>query len=82
MVRIHFAPSDTEGDTGPLSMTLTGGSWWGQFVDDNESVNPALRDRFCANLQYLRLDALWSLFPLPAMITRAPLQAFYDFYAP
>ena len=140
MVRIHFAPIDKGGGTGPLSrakvevrrseltemfdcirhdhpqaryvvgvswlynleayrrlfpteygesrkifkrqpMTLTGGSSWGQFLDHNDTIKPELRDKFLGNLQQINFDTLWELFPLPAMITRAPLPAFYDFYS-
>ncbi|MCZ6640705.1 MAG: hypothetical protein O7F71_03960 [Gammaproteobacteria bacterium] len=62
-------------------MTLTGGSTWGQFLDHNENIKPELRDRFLANLRQINFRALWELFPLPAMITRAPLPVFYNFYA-
>jgi hypothetical protein len=66
-LRIHDAPR-----------SLDGGAWWGQFVDHDENVVEARVRRFSANLVRLDPTRLWNVFPLPAMIARADIEAFYQ----
>ena len=53
---------------------------WGQFLDHRERIKPELREVFLQNLSKLDMDNLWRVFPLPALITNAPVEVFYDFY--
>lgn len=57
-----------------------GNSSWGQFLDYRERVKPNLRDVFLKRLDQLDLENLWRAFPLPALRTLAPIDAFYEFY--
>jgi len=63
------------------TMTIAGMPFWGQFLDHEENIKLALRDQFLANLQNIEMEALWRLFPMPVMITRAPIAVFYDYYS-
>lgn len=61
-------------------LKLTGGSSWGQFIDHRGHLRQALADSFLANLtsiEHLDPNAVWKVFPLPAMIVEAPVTAFY-----
>ncbi len=62
------------------ALRFDGSSSWGQFLDHREHIKPDLRDIFLQNLHQLDMDQLWRAFPLPALITNAPVEAFYDFY--
>ncbi len=62
------------------STRFDGTSSWGQFLDHREHIKPDVRDVFLQNLNQLDMDHLWRAFPLPALVTHAPIQAFYDFY--
>ena len=57
-----------------------GSSSWGQFLDHREQIKPDLREVFLRHLETLDMDALWRVFPLPAMVTNAPAKVFFDFY--
>ena len=57
-----------------------GSSSWGQFLDHREQVKPDLQEAFLQNLTTLDMEALWRVFPLPAMVTNAPVGVFYDYY--
>ena len=62
----------------PEPHRLNGSSTWGQAIDHRNRVRPEVRER----LLHGPLDpaAPWRAFPLPALMTHAPLSAFYDFY--
>lgn len=62
------------------ALRFDGSSSWGQFLDHREHIKPDLRDVFLRNLKQLDLDRLWRVFPLPALMTNAPVEVFYDFY--
>lgn len=62
------------------ALRFDGSSSWGQFLDHREHIKPDLRDRFLQNLNQLDMDHLWRVFPLPALMTNAPVAVFYDFY--
>ncbi len=59
---------------------LRGTSSWGQFLDFREQLKPDLCVRFRDNLHRLDPAAPWLAFPLLALRTRAPVEAFYAFY--
>jgi hypothetical protein len=62
------------------ALRFDGSSSWGQFLDHREHIKPDLRDLFLKNLNQLDMDNLWRVFPLPALMTNAPVAVFYDFY--
>ena len=64
--------------TPPVS--LRGTSSWGQFLDFREQLKPDLCVRFRDNLKRLDPEAPWLAFPMQALRTRAPVEAFLDFY--
>ncbi len=64
--------------SGPVG--LGGTSSWGQFLDHREAVKPDLRDAFLRNIETIDVAAPWRSFPLPALLTRAPIELFYDHY--
>lgn len=60
------------------AVRLTGSSSWGQFLKRDGGLNAELRARFVDNWPVLDPDAPWRSFPLPALVTEAPIEAFYD----
>jgi hypothetical protein len=60
--------------------TFQGTSRWGQFLDHQEGVKPALREQFLENLKTLDVHRLWEVFPLPTYSVHASIKAFYDWY--
>lgn len=68
-LRIHTSPSQ-----------LTGGSWWGQFIDRDENVIVQRVKVFESRLASLELAEAWKMFPMPAMTTRASIGVFYAHY--
>ncbi len=68
-LKVHKSPSQ-----------LTGGSWWGQFIDHEEHIVLERVAEFTARLKQLDTTALWKLFPLPPMRTRVAIDAFYEHY--
>lgn len=60
---------------------LSGTSSWGQFLRHDETVRPAARDIFLANLATLDPAAPWRSFPLPVLTVQAPIGLFHAFYA-
>lgn len=60
---------------------LSGGSWWGQFIDHDECVQAARVATFRERLEQLDPVAVWKVFPLPAMAARADIDVFYRHYA-
>lgn len=75
-----FPPVYGGSRTPPASLRLTGTSSWGQFISHTGQVHPERRAAFLANLDRLDPDAPWRAFPLPALSTHAPVEAFYAFY--
>jgi hypothetical protein len=69
-LRVHTTPSE-----------LSGGSWWGQFVDHNESVVAERVRQLSTNLAHLDPAETWKVFPLPAMTAHARVDVFYEHYA-
>jgi hypothetical protein len=57
-----------------------GMSRWGQFLDREGHVKPALKEMFLRNIQRLNADRLWEAFPLPSFRVRAPIDVFYECY--
>ena len=57
-----------------------GMSRWGQFLDRDGNVKPALRDLFLRNIDGLDTSRLWQAFPLPSFRVGAPIEAFYAHY--
>ena len=76
-----FPPAFAESRTSPGAWRLGGTSTWGQLVDHTVQVRPEARDYFLARLPTVDPAKPWEVFPLRALTTRAPLQAFVDFYA-
>jgi hypothetical protein len=61
-------------------LRFDGTSSWGQFLTHQEQIKPAMREQFLQNLHKLDIAHLWRAFPLPALMTNAPVAVFYDFY--
>jgi hypothetical protein len=57
-----------------------GMSRWGQFLDREGRVKPALTEIFLRNIARLNAERLWEAFPLPSFRVRAPIDVFYDCY--
>jgi hypothetical protein len=57
-----------------------GMSRWGQFLDREGNVKPALKEEFLRNLGQLDTGRLWQAFPLPSFRVGAPIDAFYLHY--
>jgi hypothetical protein len=57
-----------------------GMSRWGQFLDRDGNVRPALKEMFLRNIARLNPDRHWEAFPLPSFRVRAPIDVFYDCY--
>jgi hypothetical protein len=53
---------------------------WGQFLDRDGKVKPALKQAFLRNLDQLDTGRLWQAFPLPSFQVSAPIEAFYARY--
>jgi hypothetical protein len=64
----------------PEPVRLGGTSTWGQMVDYRGLVRPEAKARFLAELERLDVSRPWSIFPLRAQVTLAPIQAFFAFY--
>ncbi len=60
---------------------LSGSSSWGQVLDHRGAVKLEVRRQVLDNLDRLDIAAPWRVFPLPALRTFAPIEAFYRFYA-
>jgi hypothetical protein len=59
---------------------IQGMARWGQFLDRDGHVKPALRQVFLGNLEQLNTDRLWQAFPLPSFRVSAPIGLFYSHY--
>jgi len=57
-----------------------GMSRWGQFLDRDGNVKPALKQIFLRNMDALDASRLWRAFPLPSFRVSAPIDAFYAHY--
>jgi hypothetical protein len=57
-----------------------GMSRWGQFLNRDGDVKPALQEMLLNNIERLNADRLWEAFPLPSFRVRAPIDVFYDCY--
>ncbi len=62
----------------PEPHRLSGSSTWGQAIDHHCRVRPEVRERLLQGP--LDPAAPWRAFPLQALMTHAPLCAFYDLY--
>jgi hypothetical protein len=76
-----FPPAFGDSRVSPGVWRLGGTSTWGQLVDHTGQVRAEARAYFLARLPTIDPAAPWEVFPLRALVTRAPLQAFLDFYA-
>jgi hypothetical protein len=68
-LRIHTRPG-----------ALTGGSWWGQFIDHTENIVADRVRRFSESLLRLDPEEVWRVFPMPAMTAHAPIAVFHEHY--
>ena len=59
---------------------IQGMARWGQFLDRDGKVKPALTEAFLRNLHQLDADRLWQAFPLPSFRVSAPIGIFYSHY--
>jgi len=75
-----FPPIYAESGTPMERPRLTGSSTWGQLLRHDDTVNPTVERAFLAGLDRLQPHAPWTVFPMRALSTRAPLEAFMDFY--
>jgi hypothetical protein len=57
-----------------------GMSRWGQFLDREGEVKPALKEAFLHNLDQLDTDRPWQAFPLPSFRVSGPIGLFYSHY--
>jgi hypothetical protein len=57
-----------------------GMSRWGQFLDHDDNVKPALRETFLGNIDRLDTNRLWQAFPLPSFRVSAAIDVFYAHY--
>jgi hypothetical protein len=57
-----------------------GMSRWGQFLDRDDNVKPALKEAFLANIDRLDTNRLWQTFPLPSFRVSAPIGVLYFHY--
>jgi hypothetical protein len=57
-----------------------GMSRWGQFLNREGKVKPALKETFLHDIGRLDADRLWQAFPLPSFRVSAPIDAFYTHY--
>jgi hypothetical protein len=64
----------------PEPVRLSGTSSWGQMVDYRGLVRPEAKARFVTELARIDVARPWTIFPLRAQATAAPLKAFFDFY--
>jgi hypothetical protein len=64
----------------PEAVRLDGTSTWGQVLDRNGAVKPAVRETVLRNLDTLDDQAPWLAFPLRALAAQAPVEAFHRFY--
>lgn len=60
---------------------LTGTSTWGQLIDSQEAIRPAIRDAVVANLVTLDPKAPWRVFPYQPLTPSASVEAFVAHYA-
>jgi hypothetical protein len=62
--------------------TLSGRNIWGQFLRRNGSVHQKTLSLFLARVSQLkRIEDYPQCFPYPNVLTEAPIQLFYEFYA-
>lgn len=56
--------------------------YWGQFLDRRGQIKPDLAKKLLDNLQLQNLDMnhIGTSFPLPPLLTEAPIKDFYEFY--
>jgi len=64
----------------PGPVRLAGTSSWGQFLDRRGRLKPDMQRRFEGDLAALDVEAPWRAFPLPCLVTEAPIGLFYDHY--
>lgn len=64
----------------PWPVRLAGTSSWGQFLDRRGRLKPDMQRRFVGNLAALDVGAPWRAFPLPCLVTEAPIGLFYNHY--
>lgn len=63
---------------GPIR--LHGTSSWGQFLDHRGNVKAKLKDAFLSGLSNLDVRKPWRAFPLPALLTQASIDLFFERY--
>src|SRR5262249_22733779 len=59
---------------------LQGMARWGQFLNREGNVKPALKEAFLRNIERLDTGRLWQAFPLPSFRVSAPIEVFYAHY--
>jgi hypothetical protein len=64
----------------PEPVNLTGTSSWGQLLDRRGGLKPDMAARFAENLAHLEVEAPWRVFPLPCLVTEAPIGLFHQHY--
>jgi len=66
----------------PPELNFRSNSLWGQFLTNNGGVNLKRYKHFQENLdQASAINHLASSFPVPVYSSRAPIEAFFDFYS-
>lgn len=50
------------------------------MIDHRGAIKDDIRAQLLANLERLDPSAPWTAFPLPALSTEAPVEAFHAFY--
>ncbi len=76
-----FPPAYGDARRQPDRVRLNGTSSWGQLIDHRGQVKPDVEAAFLRNLRD-NLDPArpWRVFPYPALVTSAPIEAFCAFY--
>lgn len=63
-----------------INNRFDGSSNWGQLLDFRQGIKTDMATAFANNLEKLHRDALWQVFPLPALKTEAPLAVLYEHF--
>ncbi len=75
-----YPPAYGASRTPAAKVRLSGQSSWGQFLTHTGTIRAELRDAFVQNFDRIDVTAPWRSFPLPALVTTAPVTTFFAFY--
>ncbi len=75
-----YPPAYGASRTPAAKVRLSGQSSWGQFLTHTGTIQSERRDAFLRNFDRIDVTAPWRSFPLPALVTTAPIATFFEFY--